>query len=73
MEKTSRHTIRNGFPVLNCSGVSDGKPSATEVVEMGDPVGQDWPTLGPRVKYLRSLVTRIVSKIQFVNDGVLVT
>jgi len=73
MEKASRHTIRNGFPFLNCSGVSDGTSLATEVVEIGDPVGQGWPTLGPRVKYLRPSLTRIVSKIQFVNDGVLVT
>ena len=59
MEKASRHTIRSGSPVLNCSGDSDGTPSATEVVEMGDPVGQGWSTLGPRVKYLRPSVTRI--------------
>ena len=54
------------FPVRNCSGGSDGTPSATEVVEMPDPVRQGWPTLGPWLKYLRPSVTRIVSKIQFV-------
>jgi hypothetical protein len=59
MEKASRHTIRNSFPARNCSGVSDGTPSATEVVEMPDPVRQGWPTLGPGVKYLRPSVTRI--------------
>ena len=45
--RSLRHTIRNSFPVRNCSGGSDGTPTATYVVEMPATVRQGWPTLGP--------------------------